>query len=90
MMSGIVITESDKPIVIENNLYFPPDSINRESLSKSGHRSTCPWKGEAHYHDVTVAGEKSKNAAWSYPKSKDAASEIIGYMASWKRVEIID
>lgn len=90
MMSGIVIAESDKPIVIENNHYFPPDSINRESLSKNGHQSTCPWKGEAHYYNVTVEGKESKSAAGSYPKPKDAATEITGYVAFWKRVEIID
>jgi len=90
IMNGIVIAESDKTIVIENNHYFPPDSINREFLSESDHRSTCPWKGEAHYYDVTAAGKESKNAAWSYPKPKDAATGITGYMAFWKRVEIID
>lgn len=90
IMNGTAIAESDKTIIIENNYYFPPDSIKREFLRESDHRSTCPWKGEAYYYDVVVAGKESKNAAWSYPQPKDAAKQIAGYIAFWKRVEIID
>jgi len=90
IMNSTVIAESDKTIVIENNHYFPPDSIKREFLRESPHRSTCPWKGEAYYYDVIVDGKESKSAAWSYPNPKDAAKEITGYVAFWKRVEIID
>ena len=88
IMNGKVIAESDATIVIENNHYFPPDSIHREYLKESSHRSTCPWKGEAHYYDVIVDGAESKNAAWSYPQPKDAAKEIAGYVAFWKRVKV--
>ena len=90
IMNDTVIAESDKTIVIENNHYFPPDSIKREFLQESDHRSTCPWKGEAYYYDVVVGGDESKDSAWSYPQPKDAAKEIAGYMAFWKRVEIIE
>ena len=90
IMNNTVIAESDETIVIENNHYFPPDSINREFLSESDHRSTCPWKGEAHYYDVVVEGKESKNAAWTYPLPKEAAKEITGYVAFWKRVRVTD
>ena len=90
IMNGTVIAESDKTIVIENNHYFPPDSVRRQYLNESIHRSTCPWKGEAFYYDVLVEGKESKNAAWYYPQPKDAAKEIAGYVAFWKRVEVTD
>lgn len=48
IMNGKVIAESNDTIDIENNQYFPLDSIKREFLRASTHRSTCPWKGEAH------------------------------------------
>jgi uncharacterized protein (DUF427 family) len=89
-MNGTVIAESNDTIVIESNHYFPPNSINREFLRESTHRSTCPWKGEAHYYDVIVNGAESKNAAWTYPQPKDAAKKITGYVAFWKRVEVTD
>jgi uncharacterized protein (DUF427 family) len=90
IMNGTVVAESDSTIVIENNHYFPPNSVSMEYLRQSAHRSTCPWKGEAHYYDVVVEGKESTNAAWTYPKPKEAAKEIAGYVAFWKRVEIID
>ena len=90
IMNSTVIAESDKTIVIENNHYFPPDSVKRQYLKESAYRSTCPWKGEAHYYDVVVEGRESKNAAWTYPQPKDAAKEIAGYIAFWKRVEVTD
>ena len=90
IMNNTVIAESDETIVIENNHYFPPNSIKREFLRESKHHSTCPWKGEAHYYDVVVEGKESKSAAWTYPQPKEAAKEITGYVAFWKRVEVTD
>lgn len=90
IMNRTVIAESSQTIVIENSHYFPPDSIKREFLRESTHRSTCPWKGEAHYYDVVVEGKESKNAAWYYPNPKEAAKEIAGYVAFWKRVQVTD
>ncbi|MFC2106123.1 DUF427 domain-containing protein [Candidatus Bipolaricaulota bacterium] len=90
IMNGTIVAESSETVVIENSHYFPPDSIKREFLRESAHRSTCPWKGEAHYYDVVVEGKESKNAAWYYPQPKEAAKEIAGYVAFWKRVEVTD
>jgi uncharacterized protein (DUF427 family) len=87
-MNGTIIAESNETIVIENNHYFPPASVRQDFLRKSEHTSTCPWKGEAHYYDVVVGDAESKNAAWTYPKPKDAAKEITDYVAFWKRVEV--
>jgi uncharacterized protein (DUF427 family) len=57
--NGAVIAESDKTIIIENNHYFPPDSLNREFLAASEQKSVCPRKGNASYYDLTVNGEAS-------------------------------
>ena len=35
MWNGIVLAESDKTIVVENNHYFPPDSVNRKFFEAS-------------------------------------------------------
>ena len=90
IMNETIIAESSDTIVVEDNHYFPPNSIKREFLRESTHRSTCPWKGEAHYYDVVVDGKESRNAAWYYPSPKEAAKEIAGYVAFWKRVQVTD
>lgn len=83
-----VVAQSDATIVIEGNHYFPRESVSSEFLEQSSHTSTCPWKGEAVYFNVTVNGETASNAAWSYPEPKEKALEIAGYIAFWGDVEV--
>jgi uncharacterized protein (DUF427 family) len=88
--NGHVVAESERTIVVEDNHYFPAQSVKMEWLRESGHRSTCPWKGEAHYYDIVVEGDENKNAAWSYPAPKEAAERIKDHVAFWKGVEVIE
>lgn len=85
-----VLAESDETIVIENNHYFPPSSINPEYLVSSKTETNCAWKGVASYYNIEVDGNKNIDAAWYYPSPKDAASEIKDYVAYWRGVEIIE
>lgn len=83
-----VLAESSETVEVEGNQYFPPETVNKEYLEESDHRSTCPWKGEAHYFHVVVDGEKNENAAWSYPQPKGKAVHITGHVAFWKGVKV--
>ncbi|GAK90248.1 Asl0060 protein [Nonlabens ulvanivorans] len=83
-----IIAESDDTKVIENNHYFPKNSIKKEFFKESNTQSNCPWKGLASYYTLEVNGEKNKDAAWYYPNTKHAAKEIEGYVAFWKGVSI--
>ena len=86
--NGKVIAESDSTVVVENNHYFPPDSINKEYLQESGKNTTCPWKGKASYYSLVVDGKENTDAAWYYPAPNDAAAQIKDHLAFWKGVEI--
>ena len=68
-----VLAESDKFETVEENIYFPPDSVNWSYFKNSGMHTTCPWKGLASYYDIIVDGKKNTNAAWYYPEPKKAA-----------------
>lgn len=83
-----IIAESDDTIVVENNHYFPIESVNSEYLQESDTHSVCPWKGTASYYSLNVDGKTNKDAAWYYPNAKDAAKNIEGYVAFWKGVEV--
>jgi uncharacterized protein (DUF427 family) len=85
---GAVLAESEDTVVVEGNHYFPPDSIRRENFRESETHTTCPWKGEASYYDVVVGGEVNKDAAWFYPRPKDAAKEIKDRVAFWRGVKV--
>lgn len=88
--SDKIIAESNETIVIENNHYFPMDSVNEEYLEKSNTNSVCPWKGLASYYNLVVDGKSNVDAAWYYPEPKQGAKEIQNYIAFWKGVQIIN
>jgi len=85
---GVVLAETDRHEVVEGNIYFPADTINREYFSDSDTHSNCPWKGDASYYHITVNDEVNRDAAWYYPQAKDAAKNIEGYVAFWRGVEV--
>ena len=86
--NGQVLAESDNTEVVENNQYFPPDSINQEFFHPSSTHTTCPWKGVASYYTIVVDGKENPDAAWYYPETKEKANNIKGYIAFWKGVRV--
>ncbi len=88
--NGKVLAESNTTEVVENNHYFPADSINKEFFVESDHQTTCPWKGLASYYSIEVDGKTNTNAAWYYPEPKDAAKQIKDHVAFWKGVEVTE
>ncbi|PWJ58802.1 nucleotidyltransferase-like protein [Dyadobacter jejuensis] len=83
-----VIAESNETIVVENNHYFPRESVKDIFLATSDTHTVCPWKGEAHYYDVVVHGEINADAAWYYPMPSEKAIQIKDHIAFWKGVVI--
>ncbi len=83
-----VIAESNDTIVVENNHYFPAESIKKEFFSESKTNSVCHWKGTANYFSLNVDGKENKDAAWYYPETSELAKNIKGHIAFWKGVRI--
>ncbi len=86
--NGAVIAESDDTVVVENNHYFPLESVRQDVLRPSEYETVCPWKGTASYYSLEVDGKMNHDAAWYYPQPKEAASEIQGRLAFWRGVEV--
>ncbi|WP_462281629.1 DUF427 domain-containing protein [Salinivirga cyanobacteriivorans] len=87
-----LIAESDKTIVVENNYYFPPESIHQSFFEQNSKETFCPWKGKASYYNLIQGEDKAKAeaAAWYYPEPKDAASNIKNHVAFDKSVVKIE
>lgn len=90
-----VIAEANKDdlIYIEQNWYFPPDSVNKDFLRVSPTPYTCPWKGECQYFDVGSEEIWSSDNAWSYPDPLPTAIERVhkdfsNYVAFWRDVRV--
>jgi uncharacterized protein (DUF427 family) len=86
--NGKVLADSEKTQLVEGNVYFPHDSIDREFFRSSSTISTCPWKGQARYYTILVDGQENSDAAWYYPDPKPAARAIKNHVAFWRGVEI--
>jgi uncharacterized protein (DUF427 family) len=85
---GVVLAESEAGTIVEDNYYFPPESVNREYLRESSTHTRCPWKGIASYYDVVVDGATNEDAAWYYPSPSPAADNIQGHVAFWRGVSV--
>ncbi|MDT0605589.1 DUF427 domain-containing protein [Croceitalea rosinachiae] len=88
--NNTIIAESNDTVVIENNHYFPAESIKKEYFKTSETHTTCPWKGVASYYILEVNGQKNIDAAWFYPETSELARSIKGSVAFWKGVTIED
>lgn len=95
--NGQVVAEADRQdlIYIEQNWYFPPQSVRHEFLRPSPTPYTCPWKGVCQYFDVGQAEAWSKDCAWTYPNPKSSAIDIVkkdfsNYVAFWRDVQVTD
>lgn len=86
--NGVVLAESDRYEIVEGNVYFPPETINKRYFHSSTAHTTCPWKGLASYYSIEVDGKVNKDAAWYYPEPKPAARNIQNYVAFWRGVKV--
>lgn len=85
---GAVLADSDRFEIVEGNVYFPPDAVNRAFLRDSASHTHCGWKGTASYYDVVVDGQVNRDAAWYYLEVKPAAAQINGFIAFWRGVAV--
>jgi uncharacterized protein (DUF427 family) len=95
--NDVVIADAPKEelIYIERNWYFPPSRVNKDYLQDSPTPYTCPWKGECQYFNVGKDDNWSQDNAWTYPKPKPSAIDIVkkdfsNYIAFWRDVKVTE
>ena len=89
LWNGVVIADSDRCEVLDDNQYFPHTDVKREFLVASETHTFCPWKGQASYYHVVVDGQTNPDAAWYYPDTiVDTAKRVENYVAFWHGVTV--
>lgn len=84
---ALVLTEAGYPPVF----YIPREDADISLLSRSEHKTHCPYKGDASHFTLDVGGRRAENAAWSYEQPYPAVREIEGRLAFYpKRVDQIE
>lgn len=90
MWNGEVVAQSDDTVVVEGNHYFPAESLNQSYIVPSETKTFCPWKGEASYYSLNVAGDVNQDAVWYYPEPKPKAEMVTNRVAFWKGVDVVE
>jgi uncharacterized protein (DUF427 family) len=71
-------------------LYIPREDARMDFLRASGHRTHCPYKGDASYFSLCLVTGLEPDAVWSYEEPFPAVAEIAGHLAFYpKRVDAI-
>lgn len=66
--------------------YIPREDVDMDRLVPSSTVTHCPFKGDAHYFSLEVAGKHLPDAVWSYETPFDAVADIAGHLAFDSRV----
>jgi uncharacterized protein (DUF427 family) len=85
-MRGEVIAETDDAVTLQEASYpavqyLPLADVSPGALTPSDTTTYCPYKGDASYYDVTVAGETVADAIWTYEQPYSAVADIAGRVA---------
>jgi uncharacterized protein (DUF427 family) len=88
VFNGTVIADSDDVVIVEGNVYFPPDALDWRYFRPTDHATVCGWKGTAGYYTVEADGQVAENAAWTYRAPKPEASNIKDFVAFYPIVTV--
>ena len=84
---ALTLREASYPAVF----YIPREDADMSLLSRTEHKSWCPYKGEASYYSITPGGARAVNAIWSYETPHEAVSAIKDHLAFYPdRVDSIE
>jgi uncharacterized protein (DUF427 family) len=82
---ALALREASYPVVY----YISLDDVDKTLLEPTDHSTYCPYKGDASYYSIPVAGGAGENAVWTYEQPSEAVAAIKDHIAFYPdRVEI--
>ena len=71
--------------------YIPRKDVDMSLLERTSHATYCPYKGDCAYYSISVGGDRSVNAVWTYEAPYSAVAEIKDRLAFYpSRVDAIE
>ena len=85
-VGGEVVAETDGALTLQESTYpavqyVPVADVVATALQRSDATTYCPYKGEAKYYHLTVAGTTLDDAIWTYEQPYPAVAAIAGHLA---------
>jgi len=74
---ALTLRESTYPPV----QYIPLKDVDMSLLEPTDHSTYCPYKGDCAYYSISMGGDKSVNAVWTYEVPFAAVAEIKDHFA---------
>ena len=75
--NALTLQESTYPAV----QYVPLADVDQQLLRSTDTATYCPFKGDASYYSVVLAGQEITDAIWTYPEPYEAVAPIAGHVA---------
>ncbi|QNK83290.1 DUF427 domain-containing protein [Nakamurella sp. PAMC28650] len=94
-VAGRVVANSNKALVLQEAAYpavqyIPMADVDQTVLQRTDHSTHCPYKGDASYYSITVGGDRSVDAIWTYESPNEAVAGIKDHVAFYPdRVDAI-
>lgn len=94
--AGTVLAETTQALELREAtyppvLYVPRVDVNWDVLTRNAQTTTCPYKGQARYFDLTAGPTIRDSIAWSYETPFPAVSRIREHLAFYPdRVDAIE
>ena len=87
--NGAWVADSSRAIILHETRapamhYFPAADVRMDCLERTEHQTHCPFKGNASYWSLKVAGKVAENAAWAYEDPYRDAEPIRGYLSFYR------
>jgi uncharacterized protein (DUF427 family) len=95
-IAGHVVADSREALTLREASYpgvhyIPRKDVDMSLLQRTDHRTYCPYKGDCAYYSITLGGQRSRNAVWSYEAPYAAVAEIKDHLAFYPdRVDAIE
>ena len=95
LFNGVTVADSGRAMEMREGrtppvYYLPREDVRMDLLRRTGHRSHCPYKGDASYWTLSVGEREAENAVWSYEGPFDQVAQIKDYLAFYQdRVDAI-
>lgn len=94
----VVIADTRDAIKLEESgyqpvYYIPRRDVKMDFLTRTDHRTYCPFKGNASYFSLSSGGRTERNAIWSYEQPYDEVNVIKERLAFYPdkvdRIELL-
>jgi len=91
--NGVSIADSRHAVILRETrhtatYYFPKSDVRMDLMTKTDHRTHCPFKGNASYWTVKVGDREAENAVWGYEASFAEVEGLSDYVSFyWDRMD---